>query len=105
VTMQERRSAERVHVNLPARWEGLMAEGRGSICDLSPTGCFVLTGGEINSGQLVRLEVHFRNEIKFVWGHVVYAVPEMGFALRLVFANNNEKHALQREIENLPDRN
>lgn len=103
--MQERRTAERVRINLPARWEGLLSEGRGSICDLSSTGCFVLTGGEINSGGLVRLEIHFRNEIASVWGHVVYALPEMGFALRLVFANDNERHALQREIENLPDRN
>ena len=82
-----------------------MSEGRGSICDLSSTGCFVLTGGEINSGGLVRLEIHFRTEITLVWGHVVYALPEMGFALRLVFRDDNERHALQREIENLPDRN
>ena len=103
--MQERRTAERVRINLPARWEGLMSEGRGSICDLSSTGCFVLTGGEINSGGLVRLEIHLPNEIVLVWGRVVYAVQEMGFALRLVFRHDNERHALQLEIENLPHQN
>ena len=92
--MQERRTAERIRINLKARWEGLFSQGRGAICDLSPAGCFVLTGGEVTAGELVRLEIHFPSRIDLVWGQVVYAVAEMGFALRFAFSDDNEMRAL-----------
>ncbi len=104
--MQERRTAERVPVNLTARWEGLMTQGKGTVCDLSASGCFVLTGGELKVGELIRLAIHFPpEEIASLWGQVVYAVAEMGFALRFAFADEDERHALERLIDNLQDRN
>ncbi|HSP63187.1 MAG TPA: PilZ domain-containing protein [Pyrinomonadaceae bacterium] len=99
--MQDRRTAERIRINLEARWEGLLSQGQGAICDLSPTGCFVLTGGEVTRGELVLLEIHFPNRIDLVWGQVVYAVAEMGFALRFAFRNDNEMHQLGGLIESL----
>jgi hypothetical protein len=99
--MQERRTANRVRINLNARWEGLVSQGRGAICDLSPAGCFVLTGGEVTGGELVRLEIVFPREIAHVWGHVVYAVGEMGFALRFVFSNEDDRRALDELVASL----
>jgi hypothetical protein len=99
--MQERRTAERIRINLRARWEGLFSEGRGTICDLSPTGCFVLTGGEVTTGELVRLEMHLPSRIDLVWGQVVYAVAEMGFALRFAFSDNDDRCALNELVEGL----
>jgi hypothetical protein len=96
--MQERRTAERIRINLKASWEGLFSQGRGAICDLSPTGCFVLTGGEVTAGELVRLEMHFPGRIDLVWGQVVYAVAEMGFALRFAFSDESEMRELARLI-------
>ncbi len=100
--MQERRTAERVRIALNARWEGLFSQGRGAICDLSRAGCFVLTGGEVTTGELVRLELVFPSQIGFVWGHVVYAVAEMGFALRFVFSSDDETEALASLIGSGP---
>ena len=97
--MQERRTADRVRINLTARWEGLFSQGRGAICDLSPTGCFVLTGGEVTTGELVRLEIHFPGRIDLVWGQVVYAVAEMGFALRFALSDEDEMRELASLIE------
>ena len=97
--MQERRTAERIRINLKARWEGLLSQGRGTICDLSPTGCFVLTGGEVTTGELVRLELHLPSRIDLVWGQVVYAVAEMGFALRFAFGEEDEMRELASLIE------
>ncbi len=97
--MQERRTAERIRINLRARWEGLFSQGRGTICDLSPTGCFVLTGGEVTTGELVRLEMHFPGRIDLVWGQVVYAVAEMGFALRFALGNEEDRRALDELVE------
>ena len=99
--MQERRQAERFRLNLQARWESLLAGGRGAVCDLSATGCFVLAAAELKAGELIRLEIQFPNHLVFVWGQVVYGVPEMGFAIRFVFSEENEARALRRLIEKL----
>jgi hypothetical protein len=99
--MQERRQAERIRLNLPARWQSLLTQDRGSVCDLSATGCFVLTAGEVKAAELVRLEMDFGSHPVFAWGKVVYRVADMGFALRFVFSEENERRALTKLIEKL----
>jgi|ERR1051326_1911552 hypothetical protein len=96
--MEERRNAERVRLNLRARWETLTAQGRGSVCDLSSTGCFVLSGGRVDDGQLVRLEIYFPAGLASLWGTVVYSVAEMGFAVRFKFPGDKEKREFERLI-------
>jgi len=99
--MQERRTADRVHLNLRTRWEGLKTQGRGAVSDLSSTGCFVLSGGEVTVGELIRLEINFPRELASVWGQVVYSVTEIGFALRFRFDNGDEQLTLARLIDSL----
>jgi hypothetical protein len=99
--MQERRTAERIRLDLTTRWEGLTTQGRGAVSDLSATGCFVLSGGEVTTGELIRLQISFRRDVGIVWGRVVYAVAEMGFALRFVFGSEDDRRALDRLIETL----
>ncbi len=78
-----------------------MTQGRGAVTDLSSNGCFVLTGGEVTAGELIRLEINFPREIACVWGPVVYKVAEIGFALRFTFAADADQDSLNRLIENL----
>ena len=99
--MQERRAAERLRVDLDTRWEGLRTQGRGAVCDLSSLGCFVLTSGEVKPGQLIRLEINFPQEAASLWGQVVYAVGEIGFALRFAFGDQTDQDSLGRLIESL----
>ena len=94
--MQERRTAERFRTNLNARWESLRRQGRGSVCDFSATGCFVLTGGEVAPGELIKLELVSGDKVTLVWGHVVYEIAEMGFAIRFAVAHEAEKQSLKR---------
>jgi len=103
--MQERRTAKRVRPNLNGRWEALTTQGRGAVWDLSSTGCFVLAGGTVSRGELIRLEIQFQQEVADLWGEVVYAVPEIGFALRLMFAGEDDRHSLQRLIDNRTETN
>ena len=98
--MQERRAAERLRIDLSARWEGLRTQGRGAVSDLSSLGCFVLTSGEVKPGELIRLEISFPQEVASLWGQVVYAVAEIGFAMRFVFSGNDE-HILNRLIKEM----
>ena len=99
--MQERRAAERLRIDLNARWEALKTQGRGAVCDLSSLGCFVLTSAEVKPGQLIRLEINFPQEAAALWGQVVYAVGEIGFALRFAFGDEADKHKLAGLIEGL----
>jgi hypothetical protein len=99
--MQERRAAERLRIDLNARWEALRTEGRGSVCDLSSSGCFVLTSAEVKPGQMIRLEINFPQEVASLWGQVVYGIAEMGFALRFVFGDEAERRKLAGLIEGL----
>lgn len=97
--MQERRAAERLRIDISAGWEALRTQGRGAVCDLSSLGCFVLTGAEVKPGELIRLEAHFPEETVSLWGQVVYAVTEIGFALRFVFGGEADQNSLKRLIE------
>jgi hypothetical protein len=99
--MQERRHAERISLNLPVRWESLLKHGRGTVCDLSWSGCFLLSARAARVGELIRLEIDFGNHLVFAWGNVVYAVEEMGFALRFIFSEETEARALQKLIERM----
>ena len=104
--MQERRNAQRLRANLNVRWETLKTSGRGAVCDLSTSGCFVLTGGEITSQELVRMNIVLPNEIgeiATVWGNVVYTISEMGFAVRFVFGSEADQQLIQRMTETATD--
>jgi hypothetical protein len=89
--MQERRRAQRLRTNINVRWETLKTQGQGSVCDLSSSGCFVLSGGEVTPGELTRLDMRVTDEMLTVWGTVVYTISEMGFAVRFLFGGQEEE--------------
>jgi PilZ domain len=99
--MQERRQAERFRTNLQSRWESLLAHGRGEVVDLSATGCFMLAAAQLKADDLVRLQIQFPDHLLFLWGQVVYQIPEMGFAVRFVFSEENEALELRNLIEKI----
>lgn len=74
-------------------------QGRGSVCDLSAGGCFVLTGGDVSAKELVRLELVLEDQIVVAWGYVVYHIFEMGFAVRFVLQIDDDRRAIEHLIE------
>ena len=98
--MQERRTSERFRANLNVRWETLKAQGRGSVCDLSSSGGFVLTGGEVAAGELMRMDLISSDGVATLWGNVVYTINEMGFAVRFVFGSEAAKEIVECVIGN-----
>lgn len=79
----ERRRAERVRVNLPAHWEGGRARERGVISDISTSGCFLLTGGEVAPDEPVKVALVLpKGRTIELRGEVVYLAEEIGFAVR-----------------------
>ena len=102
--MQEQRAAPRFRVDLNARWETLKSQGRGAVSDLSTSGCFVLTGGEVSARELTRLQITSTHQVAIAWGQVIYAVGEIGFAVRFVFERDQERDPLIKLINELPKR-
>ncbi len=82
---RERRVAERVRVNLEAQWESVQLQHVGTVSDISMSGCFLLTSGDVLPNEPVKLEIKLRDESRIdLRGEVVYQIPEMGFAIRFI---------------------
>ncbi len=97
---KERRSAPRVRVNLPARWEGVLHHETATITDLSRTGCFVLTGGKVEVKELIYLEIDLpQTEPLHLWAEVVDEASEIGFALRFNSCSIEDEKRLTSYID------
>jgi len=80
---QERRAASRYLIELDVEWETSAGRFPGSISDVSIDGCFVLSSGDINDGDEVKLFVPFADGMKVQFeGKVANHVFEIGFGLR-----------------------
>ena len=98
--MQDRRSAPRVRVNLPARWEGVLSRETATVTDLSRSGCFVLTGGKVEVKELVWLEINLtESQAVNFWAEVVDEATEIGFALRFNSSSPEDEAALEKFLD------
>src|ERR1041384_7486125 len=97
---KERRSAPRVRVKLPARWEGVLSRENATITDLSRNGCFVLTGGNVEVKELVWLEIQLTDQQKVhFWAEVVNQASEIGFALKFNSTSPEDEATLAKFLE------
>lgn len=88
--MRERRRSERVKVDLKVCWEGSLTQLEGNIVDLSISGCFILSDDRVRIGELIRVEIqHPKQGALYIWGEVVYKIPEMGFAINFTGADDD----------------
>jgi PilZ domain-containing protein len=99
---KERRSAPRVRVKLPARWEGVLSRENATVTDLSRTGCFVLTGGKVEDKELVWLEIELTDNQKVnFWAEVVNQASEIGFALKFNSSSPDDEASLAKFLEGI----
>lgn len=93
------RHAPRIRVNLPARWEGVLEQRDATVTSLSMNGCFLLSGGEVKSKELLRLEIELTaGEPVYCWGEVVDQAYEIGFAVRFNALEDAERERLANFI-------
>ncbi len=102
----ERRSAPRARVNLPARWEGVLSRENATVTDISRNGCFVLSGGRVEIKELVWLEIQLpdRDPVHF-WAEVVNQASEIGFALRFNSGSSDDEEMLAKFLDSVFDGN
>ena len=99
---RERRSAPRVRVKLPARWEGVLARETGTVTDLSRSGCFVLTGGNVEPKELVSIEIQLTDQQKVnFWAEVVDQASDIGFALKFNSSSPEDEAALAEFLQKI----
>jgi hypothetical protein len=93
---QERRTDERVSLNLPVRWDGLAGAGEARIEDIGLGGCFINTGGRVDVGELVGLEIKLPSgEPLLLRGEVTSYQPGIGFGVVFPFLTDDEEQALR----------
>ncbi|MFN2531884.1 MAG: PilZ domain-containing protein [Pyrinomonadaceae bacterium] len=96
---RDRRSAPRVKVNLPARWEGVLFHEHATVTNLSTTGCFVLSGGKVEVKELVWLEISLPHQDPLhIWAEVVEFSEEIGFAVRFNSISDEHEQRLKAYI-------
>lgn len=79
----ERRTKNRYPVEVDIEWEGAAGRQVGSISDFSPDGCFVLSSGNVNDGEHVKIFVPLADGMKVEFGgRVANHVLEIGFGLK-----------------------
>lgn len=79
----ERRRIDRNPVSIDIEWEGSGGRRNGTVSDISHAGCFVLSGGEVTDGELVRLFLPLSDGMKAEFnGEVANHVFDIGFAVR-----------------------
>ena len=99
---KERRSAPRARVKLPARWEGVLSRESATVTDLSRSGCFVLSAGNVEVKELVWLEIQLTDQLKVnFWAEVVNQAPEIGFALKFNSSSPEDEAALAEFLEKI----
>jgi hypothetical protein len=97
---REQRTAERVQVNLRARWEANFDQREGQVSDISTGGCFVLTAGEVSPMELIELEIELpTGRWLRLWGQVMYYAEEIGFGLRFTGVGDKELELLTSLIK------
>jgi hypothetical protein len=92
----DRRSEERVNVNLQVKWDGMSGTHEARLEDLSLGGCFINTTGRVELEELVSLEVRLPSgEWLALRGEVTSYQPGIGFGLVFSFLTEDEEEALK----------
>lgn len=94
--MPERRTGERVSLNLPARWDGQSGNHEARIEDLSLGGCFVNTTGRVDVGENVVVEIQLpEGDWLQLDGKVVAFQPGIGFGVEFSFLTEIDEEAIR----------
>lgn len=90
----ERRSTNRYLVELNIEWEGSAGRVPATISDVSLDGCFVLSSGDVEDGEEVKIFVPLADGMKVQFdGRIANHVYEIGFGVKF-----GQLSAAQREL-------
>ncbi len=98
----DRRIDGRHKIKIDVEWEGLIGRKSGTISDISVNGCFVMSSGEVEDGENVKIifPLNGGRKVPF-WGEVVNHFLEIGFAVRFIELNEAQKDFLTKFVDTL----
>jgi hypothetical protein len=98
----DKRTSERVPTNLPAKWHGVSGSHEGRIEDLSITGCFVNTTGNVDIGEMIALLIQLPSGAWFpLRGKVAFYQQLTGFSVTFSIADEKQLEQLNELIASL----
>ena len=98
--LPEQRLSGRVRLPLELRWEGLSGRHAARLYDLSSSGCYIETPGQVQAGELVRFEVQSpTGRWLRLKGEVVHTQTHMGFALRFLDLSESQTCVVDELVE------
>jgi len=96
----ERRRDERVPLLLDVRWEGLAGKHDARISDISLSGCYVESLGQVTVGEVIRFEIQLPTARWMpLRGEVVYHLPTLGFGVKFTSLTTMERNLLAHVID------
>jgi hypothetical protein len=99
---RERRAIQRYNANIDVEWEGLVGRKPGTISDMSVVGCFILSSGEVEDGENVKIFFPLTDGRKIqLWGEVTNHVYEIGFAIRFIELSEAQEDFLEVFVDTL----
>ena len=95
----EKRTSERVPVNLPTRWRGATGSHEGRVEDLSVTGCFVNTTGAVDVGEVISLLIQLPSGRWLpIRGKVAFYQQLTGFSISFSILDDKELETLNELV-------
>ena len=92
----DRRSSRRYTVTIDIEWELSGERYPGTISDLSESGCFVLTGVEVEDGAEVGVFLPIGDGMKVQYiGSITNHVYEIGFAAKFTRVSEAQRNVLR----------
>jgi len=77
-----------------------MSRDDATVTDLSRSGCFVLTGGNVEVKELIWLEIQLTDsQAVHYWAEVVDAASDIGFALKFNSSSPEDEATLAKFLE------
>jgi PilZ domain. len=101
---RDRRAVQRFPASIEVEWEGLVGRKKGVISDMSVAGCFILSSGEVEDGENVKIFFPLTDGRTIqLWGEVANHVYEIGFAVRFIELSDAQKEFLEVFVDTLKE--
>jgi hypothetical protein len=98
----DRRKDERFDLQMNVVWQGSSGQMPGVMSDVNPTGCFILSSGDIEDGDQVRIDIPLdTGGTLSLWGEVANHVHEIGFGVRFGALTDAQRVYLERFADTL----
>ena len=91
VPMSDRRDEVRYKVTLDVYWQGPNGRCKGTISDLNRSGCYVLSGDKVATGEVVHIFLPSGDDVNVqISGVVTNMQEDIGFAMKFDKLNEDQ---------------